>query len=700
MKKHLLAVLLTLVLVFCFSSAALAASEATIYDLTVEGYSTGEIYLDREDYHRDETVKLTTAGDTRLELSWDVDKGYLVELDGDLIDESSERVSLSSRGVTKIEIRVYNETDKEDEITVTLQVEMEKAQLTGLDIYGYNDDTEYLDSQDFEADKTSYSLKLDNGEEGVYLTPYWDDDDDLRVEVSVPNSYADDVEIEEEDDDTWVVYFDHDTPDEIYVTISGGGYAEGVYTLSLSQARAGELLGLSVSEGDEYHDRDAVDLLPKFDEDVTDYAVLLPADVDNYFSVQFELEDNDNYLVVDGKELRIDRNNLAELSRQRIAEGGRVDIEFTVGETDYTLTVFRADEDGDDDSSLDDLRLQTRQGTSSSAQNTALTMSPSFRSNTERYAVEETTADTLYLYAEPSDRNAIVFVNDVLLRDSYFELKTKNLERIEVTVYAENLEDSTTYTLLFGEVAANNGALGDLKLYDTGYSGITLSPGFNSEKSNYTACVGNAIRSFYIYATAAEKDSTIAIAQNGGNYVTKTANAAAYNLDAGLNVFDIRVTTEYGDVSHYYLNAYRQSTSPRIVVSSQKLSIDGGNATAIAAYNIDGNNFLKLRDVAYLLNGTTKSFSVSYSQNTNLISLQSGGRYTAVGNELEIPGSYDKYTVSPQAIRLDSGYIYPAAYNIDGSNYFLLRDLAALFDFAIGYSSGTVTINTGASYSY
>ena len=699
MKKHLLAVLLTLVLVFCFSSAALAASEAAIYDLTVEGYTTGETYLVREDYDANKTVSLTTAGDARLDIFWNVDDGYLVEVDDDPVKSNSTRVRLDGN-TTTIAIRIYNEEDEKDEITVTLRVEMEKAQLTGLDVYGYNDDTEYLDTHDFDPDEDNYELKLDDGEEGVYITPYWDDEDDLSVEISVPSADEDDVEIDEKDDDIWVVYFDYGVPSEIYVTISGEGYADGVYTLELSESRAGELHGLSVSEGDEYHDRDAVDLLPKFDEDVTDYAVLLPADVDNYFSVQFELEDNDNYLVVDGKELRIDRNNLAELSRQRIAEGGRADIEFTVGETDYTLTVFRADEDGDDDSSLDDLRLQTRQGTSSSAQNTALTMSPSFRSNTERYAVEETTADTLYLYAEPSDRNAIVFVNDVLLRDSYFELKTKNLERIEVTVYAENLEDSTTYTLLFGEVAANNGALGELKLYDTGYDGITLSPGFNSEKSNYTACVGNAIRSFYIYATAAEKDSTIAIAQNGGNYVTKTANAAAYNLDAGLNVFDIRVTTEYGDVSHYYLNVYRQSTSPKIVVSSQKLSIDGGNATAIAAYNIDGNNFLKLRDVAYLLNGTTKSFSVSYSQNTNLISLQSGGRYTAVGNELEIPGSYDKYTVSPQAIRLDSGYIYPAAYNIDGSNYFLLRDLAALFDFAIGYSSGTVTINTGASYSY
>lgn len=699
MKKHLLAVLLTLVLVFCFSSAALAAGEAAIYDLTVEGYTTGETYLDREDYDANKTVSLTTAGDARLDISWDVDDGYLVEVDGDLVKSNSTRVRLDGN-TTTIAIRIYNEEDEKDEITVTLRVEMEKAQLTGLDVYGYNDDTEYLDTHDFDPDEDNYELKLDDGEEGVYITPYWDDEDDLSVEISVPSADEDDVEIDEKDDDIWVVYFDYGVPSEIYVTISGEGYADGVYTLELSESRAGELHGLSVSEGDEYHDRDAVDLLPKFDEDVTDYAVLLPADVDNYFSVQFELEDNDNYLVVDGKELRIDRNNLAELSRQRIAEGGRADIEFTVGETDYTLTVFRADEDGDDDSSLDDLRLQTRQGTSSSAQNTALTMSPSFRSNTERYAVEETTADSIYLYAEAADRNAVIFVNDVLLRDSYLELKTKNLERIEVTVYAENLEDSTTYTLLFGEVAANNGALGDLKLYDTGYSGITLSPGFNSEKSNYTACVGNAIRSFYIYATAAEKDSTIAIAQNGGNYVTKTANAAAYNLDAGLNVFDIRVTTEYGDVSHYYLNVYRQSTSPKIVVSSQKLSIDGGNATAIAAYNIDGNNFLKLRDVAYLLNGTTKSFSVSYSQNTNLISLQSGGRYTAVGNELEIPGSYDKYTVSPQAIRLDSGYIYPAAYNIDGSNYFLLRDLAALFDFAIGYSSGTVTINTGASYSY
>ena len=40
--------------------------------------------------------------------------------------------------------------------------------------------------------------------------------------------------------------------------------------------------------------------------------------------------------------------------------------------------------------------------------------------------------------------------------------------------------------------------------------------------------------------------------------------------------------------------------------------IVNGTAIAFEAYNIDGNNFFKLRDLAYALSGSSKQFSVGW----------------------------------------------------------------------------------------
>jgi hypothetical protein len=49
-----------------------------------------------------------------------------------------------------------------------------------------------------------------------------------------------------------------------------------------------------------------------------------------------------------------------------------------------------------------------------------------------------------------------------------------------------------------------------------------------------------------------------------------------------------------------------------------------GQSVAFNAYNIDGNNYFKLRDLAYALNGTEKQFEVGWDGAANAISLTSG----------------------------------------------------------------------------
>lgn len=59
-----------------------------------------------------------------------------------------------------------------------------------------------------------------------------------------------------------------------------------------------------------------------------------------------------------------------------------------------------------------------------------------------------------------------------------------------------------------------------------------------------------------------------------------------------------------------------------------------GKAVAFDAYNIGGNNYFKLRDVANAINGSEKQFEVTWDGSKNAINLISNNAYTAVGGEM------------------------------------------------------------------
>ena len=73
----------------------------------------------------------------------------------------------------------------------------------------------------------------------------------------------------------------------------------------------------------------------------------------------------------------------------------------------------------------------------------------------------------------------------------------------------------------------------------------------------------------------------------------------------------------------------------KVVPSAHKVQVNG-EAVNPQVYNIDGNNYFKLRDVAYLLNGTTSSFDVTWDSAKNAVNLLAGQSYTVVGDEMTV----------------------------------------------------------------
>jgi len=75
--------------------------------------------------------------------------------------------------------------------------------------------------------------------------------------------------------------------------------------------------------------------------------------------------------------------------------------------------------------------------------------------------------------------------------------------------------------------------------------------------------------------------------------------------------------------------------------------------------------------------------------------------YTQVGGELSIPQSIanKQAAVSTASLFLNDSKILLKAYNIDGNNYFKLRDLGDALDFNVDWNQELQTINIDTSLS-
>lgn len=128
-----------------------------------------------------------------------------------------------------------------------------------------------------------------------------------------------------------------------------------------------------------------------------------------------------------------------------------------------------------------------------------------------------------------------------------------------------------------------------------------------------------------------------------------------------------------------------------------------GRTVDLNAYTINGENYVKLRDLACVLSGSGKQFDVYWQDDVTdaTITLTTGRPYTEIGTEMGAKGSGAASAVaSVWNIYLDSKKVNFAAYTIDGTNYFRLRDLAQAIDFSVEWDGGAnaVVIDTTRGY--
>lgn len=157
-------------------------------------------------------------------------------------------------------------------------------------------------------------------------------------------------------------------------------------------------------------------------------------------------------------------------------------------------------------------------------------------------------------------------------------------------------------------------------------------------------------------------------------------NLISYNTDA---IYYSQASTD---------NSFKAFPSKSVIIFNSK-------PINIEAYNIDGNNYFKLRDLASMLNGSSKQFDIEYNQTTKGINILTGKAYTPVGSELALsPDNYPKAAVSAEVkLYLGAKEIVPSAYNINGNNFFKLRDLGSYLGFDVAYDELTKTIRIDAS---
>ena len=136
-----------------------------------------------------------------------------------------------------------------------------------------------------------------------------------------------------------------------------------------------------------------------------------------------------------------------------------------------------------------------------------------------------------------------------------------------------------------------------------------------------------------------------------------------------------------------------QPASLKITPSTHAIKIDGKTVDP-QGYNMEGNNYYKLRDVAYLLSGTDRQFDVTWDAENNRIVLTSGKAYQQTGDEMtgSVSSIIQNLSASDSTIVLDGKSVSLTGYRVNGNNYYMLRDLGDALDFFVDFDEETDTV--------
>ena len=131
--------------------------------------------------------------------------------------------------------------------------------------------------------------------------------------------------------------------------------------------------------------------------------------------------------------------------------------------------------------------------------------------------------------------------------------------------------------------------------------------------------------------------------------------------------------------------AFAESKTVDAVKNTKKVTLDG-EEVKIGAYDVEGYNYLKLRDVAAILNTKKCQFNVGFDKPTKLITVELAKGYEKVEGDLaEIKDEKAKAIVSVKKILVNGEEKEIKTALINEYNYMQLRDLGTLVGLGVGY---------------
>lgn len=178
-----------------------------------------------------------------------------------------------------------------------------------------------------------------------------------------------------------------------------------------------------------------------------------------------------------------------------------------------------------------------------------------------------------------------------------------------------------------------------------------------------------------------------------GNYATLTTPGYYVVATAPLHVSPTWIHVQVVEPSAHQSAPTAAPEAVSAVPTASRVLVDG-KEVAFEAYNINGSNYFKLRDLAMALSGSEKQFQVLWDVEYNAINLISGRPYTPVGGELVASGDPSPRQAVPTTSKVfvNGPEAQLTAFNIGGSNYFKLRDVAQALGFGITWDPVTSTI--------
>ncbi len=304
------------------------------------------------------------------------------------------------------------------------------------------------------------------------------------------------------------------------------------------------------------------------------------------------------------------------------------------------------------------------------------------------------------VYADPRQWISGGYV-DYIIPQVYWQTNHSTAPYESVIKWWNDLVQGTGVKLYIGEGIYKEAVASQITSHfdiDKKYSNISGNAFYSAKYLlNNTSGCSDAIKNYY---ASASNGNTSNNTNNSVANDSKADNSSSSN-NTNNNASNSNTPNNNTTPSQPSVKPEQTPAKTYTAVSTSSAVLVDGNEKAFEAYNIDGYNYFKLRDIAYALNGSTKQFEVNWDESKNAINLKTGNSYTAAGGELTAGNGKNKTALSSTAeLYINGNKVSAQAYNIDGMNYYKLRDVAKAVNFAVVWSENLNSIGIVSLFGY